>query len=54
MSREWGIRLLFGLIGAAVGAAFSDVSWTFWAAWAVAVASWFLVAHWHRNGVAHA
>lgn len=55
VSREWGVRLFCGLIGAAVGAAASDVSWTWWVGWAVAVATWLLVASWHRNGThAHA
>lgn len=54
MTREWGLRLLFFLIGAAVGAAVTGVSWTWWATWAVAVAAWFRVAFWHRNGHAHA
>ncbi len=50
MSREWGVRIFFGLIGAAFGAAITDVQWTFWLTWAVAFGAWFLVAHWHRNG----
>lgn len=50
MSREWGLRILCGLIGAAVGAAVEGMPWTWWAAWAVAMASWLLVASWHRNG----
>jgi len=54
VTREWGLRLLFFLIGAAVGAAVTGVSWTWWATWAVAVAAWFRVAFWHRNGHAHA
>jgi hypothetical protein len=50
VSREWGIRLFCGLIGAAIGAAASDVTWTWWAAWTVAAGTWVLVATWHRNG----
>ena len=49
VSREWGLRIFCGLWGAALGAAFSDVPWTFWATWGVAVASWLLVASWHRD-----
>lgn len=58
MTRETGIRILFGLFGAAIGAGATGVPWTFWAAWAVALATWLLVASWHRetngNGGAHA
>jgi hypothetical protein len=54
MSRETGIRVLCGLLGAAFGAAVQEVSWTFWAAWSVAIGAWLLVAWWHRNGMVHA
>jgi hypothetical protein len=55
VTREWGLRIFCGLIGAAFGAAAQGVSWTWWACWAVAVATWMLVASWHRgNGHAHA
>lgn len=50
MTREWGLRIFCGLIGAAVGAGVSGVAWTWWAAWAVAMGAWLLVASWHRNG----
>lgn len=49
MTREWGIRVLFGLMGAAVGAAAQGVPWTFWLWWSVAFGTWLLVASWHRD-----
>lgn len=50
MSRAAGLRIFCFLIGGAVGAGFSDVSWTWWIAWSVAMGSWLLVANWHRSG----
>lgn len=49
MSRETAIRVFCGLWGAAVGAASSGVSWTWWAGWACAWGAFLLIAYWHRE-----